>query len=274
MLKPMSITGNKVGSAGTTGRSNPRLPRSAQSEFGSPHTYLELARYALRYDHSGMPFQRGMVAAHHLAEFKEKITKGDATARVISSVLLGYVAANKIEYDGLFGELVPAVRLLNETMPELTAKPVGPVYGTVESLDGIGDVLPFSQDNKRPIERVVEVIHRSLITLLDRRAEGMLDDAQVSRVFTMMGIELIPFAVKSHAEVLGRLMRVSEHVEKGQRAIHEVVDGGIDVLRAAQEFGLMPETRGVAMNSLESLMKRWESLSPMLPGAQTFLATR
>lgn len=221
-----------------------------------------------------MPFQFGMVAAHHLAEFKKKIAKGDATARVISSILLGYVAATKIEYGRLFGDIVPAVRLLNGTMPELTTESMGPVYGTVESLDGIGDVLPFSQDNHRPVERVVEVVHRSLITLLDRRAEGTLDDEDVSEAFTMMGVELLPFAVKSHAEVLGRLTRVEESVEGRQRVIDEVISGGIDVLRGAQEFGLTPETRGVAMNSLKSLMKRWKPLSPMVPGAQTFPVTR
>jgi hypothetical protein len=273
MSKPMSIIGNRVGSAGTTGPSTPRPPRSAQSEFGSPHAYFELARYALRYDHPGMHFQFGMFPEHHLAEFKEKIMKGDAATRVISSVLLGYVAA-KMEYARLFEDIVPAVRLLNETMPELTTKPMGPVYGTVESLGGIEDIVPFSQDNSRPIERVVEVVFRSLSTLLDRRAEGTLDDEDVSEVFTMMGVELLPFAVKSHAEVLGSLMGVSEEVEKGQLVIEEVVNGGIDVLRGAQEFGLTPETRGVAMNSLKSLMKRWEPLSPMGAAAQTFPATR
>jgi len=252
----------------------PRPPRSAQSDLGSADTYLELARYAHKYDHSGMAFQRCRVSMSDVAFFMEQIAHRDVASRAIGSILLGHIAATKMQHEKLFGEIIPTVRKLNDAVPMLATEEVSPVIATVESLANIEDVAPFSQNNHRPIERVVEVVHRSLITLLDRREEGMLDDAQVSRVFTMMGVELIPFAVKSHAEALGRLTRAGDIDEKGRRVVDEVVNGGIDALRGVQEFGLTPETRGVAMNSLKSLMKSWEPLSQMVPGAHTFLATR
>lgn len=263
----MNDIGSKVGSAGMPGRPAERPLRFTQPRISSPDTYLKLAQLALRYDHSGMAFQVSGASAHHVAFFKKQIEHGDVAARAISSILLGFVGAARMCYEDFFEQVVPAAQLLNVSMPFLSVGEVVPVRATADSLAGLGKVLPYSTDNHRPIERVVEVVHRSLITLIDHRAKGGLTDDQVSNTFTVMGVELIPYAVKSHAELLGRLVRSGQTDEA---VVSNTIASGVGVLNMSMNHGVTPEVCSVAQKCITSIMNRLSSASPTAAGVQTY----